>query len=111
MDRMHCPRAAALFVLLTLPAARLPAQSSADYEKLRHKLVDAILVPTGIKDARVIQSMRDTPRHEFVPPDLRKLAYFDMGLPIGERQTISSPLIVAQMTQALKPAASDKVLE
>jgi protein-L-isoaspartate(D-aspartate) O-methyltransferase len=55
--------------------------------------------------------MRDTPRHEFMPPSMRKMAYLDMGLPIGERQTISSPLIVAQMTQALKPAATDKVLE
>src|SRR5207237_10095756 len=68
-------------------------------------------VPAGITDARVVQSMRDTPRHEFVPLDQRAKAYYDMGLAIGKSQTISSPLIVAQMTQAIKPQATDKVLE
>lgn len=110
MNPMHY-RAATGFLLLVMMAARLPAQTNAEFEELRRKLVDKILVPSGIKDPRVVQSMRDTPRHEFLPPKLQKLAYYDMGLPIGEKQTISSPLIVAQMTQAQKPAATDKVLE
>jgi protein-L-isoaspartate(D-aspartate) O-methyltransferase len=87
------------------------AQTRAEFEQRRHKLVDEILGPAGIKDSRVLQAMRETPRHEFVPLDLRGKAYFDMGLPIGSQQTISSPLIVSQMTQALQPQATDKVLE
>jgi protein-L-isoaspartate(D-aspartate) O-methyltransferase len=55
--------------------------------------------------------MKDTPRHEFVPLPLRGKSYYDMGLPIGHSQTISSPLIVSQMTQALQPQPTDKVLE
>jgi protein-L-isoaspartate(D-aspartate) O-methyltransferase len=47
----------------------------------------------------------------FVPLDLRAKAYYDLGLPIGNGQTISSPLIVSQMTQALKTQPTDKVLE
>src|SRR6478735_7506669 len=98
--------------LLLLAGLRsLTAQTRAEYEQWRHRLVDEILVPAGIKDPRVIQAMKDTPRHEFVPLEHRAKSYYDMGLPIGDSQTISSPLIVAQMTQALKPAAADKVLE
>jgi protein-L-isoaspartate(D-aspartate) O-methyltransferase len=87
------------------------AQSRAEFEKARNRLVDEILIPGGIKNERVVQAMRDTPRHEFVAPNLRNQAYFDKGLPIGAQQTISSPLIVSQMTQALDPQPEDKVLE
>ena len=87
-------------------------QTRVQFEQARHKLVDEILVPAGIKNPRVVQAMRDTPRHEFVAnAGLRSKAYFDMALPIGGQQTISSPLIVSQMTQALDPQPGDKVLE
>ena len=55
--------------------------------------------------------MRTTPRHEFMPLNLRKNAYYDMALPIGEGQTISPPFVVASMTEQLDPHLSDKVLE
>jgi protein-L-isoaspartate(D-aspartate) O-methyltransferase len=55
--------------------------------------------------------MRNTPRHLFVPEEHRRLAYFDLALPIGEGQTISPPFVVASMTQALDPQPADKVLE
>jgi protein-L-isoaspartate(D-aspartate) O-methyltransferase len=87
------------------------AQSKAQYESARHKLVDEILVPSGITNQRVVKAMGDTPRHEFVAPSVRKQAYLDMALPIGDQQTISSPLIVSYMTQALDPQPGDKVLE
>ena len=88
------------------------AQTRAQFEQARHKLVDEILVPAGIKNLRVVQAMRDTPRHEFIAnPSLRNRAYYDMALPIGGQQTISSPLIVSQMTQALDLQPGDKVLE
>src|SRR5262245_8718184 len=87
------------------------AQTPAEFEQWRHKLVDQVLVPAGITDPRVVRAMRDTPRHQFVPLDQRAKSYYDMGLAIGSSQTISSPLIVSQMTQALKPQPGDKVLE
>ncbi len=55
--------------------------------------------------------MLKTPRHEFVPVRLRNQAYFDMSLPIGDQQTISSPFIVAFMTESLDPQPTDRVLE
>jgi protein-L-isoaspartate(D-aspartate) O-methyltransferase len=92
-------------------AGLLPAQTRAEFDQWRRQLVDKILVPSGITDPRVADAVRETPRHEFVPLESRSKSYFDMGLPIGNSQTISSPLIVSQMTQALKPEPTDKVLE
>jgi protein-L-isoaspartate(D-aspartate) O-methyltransferase len=74
-------------------------------------MVDEEIVGAGIKDPRVIQAMRDTPRHEFVLPQYRQQAYFDMSLPIGDKQTISGPFVVAYMTEQLDPQPGDRVLE
>ncbi|HUE70733.1 MAG TPA: protein-L-isoaspartate(D-aspartate) O-methyltransferase [Pirellulaceae bacterium] len=100
--------AIAALVLCTATAARGQPRP---YEAARKKLVDEVLVRSGIKDERVLKAMQDTPRHEFVTPGLRTKAYLDMALPIGEQQTISSPFIVAYMTQSLDPQPTDKVLE
>ena len=99
-----------IFGLIACAVAR-SCQTRVEFEQWRHQLVDKILVPAGITDPRVVDAMKTTPRHEFVPLTDRAKSYFDMGLPIGNGQTISSPLIVSQMTQALKPLATDKVLE
>ncbi len=106
-----------LLLLIGLPWAANPAwipvsaQPKDSYDVARNKLVDEILVPGGINHPRVVQAMRSTPRHEFVERELRDQAYFDMSLPIGSRQTISSPFIVAYMTQSLDPQPTDRVLE
>lgn len=77
----------------------------------RARMVSEQLVPRGINDARVIEAMRKVPRHQFVPPEQIPYAYEDRPLPIGARQTISQPYIVAYMTQALDVGPSDRVLE
>lgn len=65
----------------------------------------------GIKDPRVQQAMRKVPRHFFVESALADRAYEDGPLPIGEKQTISQPYMVALMTEALELAGNEKVLE
>jgi len=65
----------------------------------------------GVSNARVLQAMRNTPRHEFVPEQLQSQAYEDGPLPIGYNQTISQPYIVAVMTELLEPRKEDRVLE
>lgn len=77
----------------------------------RDRLVRSEIIPAGITDLRVVEAIRSTPRHEFVPRVLRERAYFDMALPIGEGQTISPPFVVAMMTQQLDPQPDDRVLE
>jgi len=62
-------------------------------------------------DDRVMGVMRKVPRHEFVPAELRHLAYIDSPLPIGFEKTISQPFIVALMTDLLDLQSTDKVLE
>ena len=65
----------------------------------------------GISDAKVLAAMVAVPRHLFVPPESRRLAYQDYPLPIGQGQTISQPYIVALMTQALELTGRERVLE
>ena len=77
----------------------------------RERLVRERIETAGVKDKRILDSIRNTLRHEFVPKSERPRAYFDMALPIGSSQTISSPFIVALMTEALQPKETDKVLE
>lgn len=62
-------------------------------------------------DARVMQVMKQVPRHEFLPEDIRYLAYENSPAPIGSGQTISQPYIVALMTDLLNPEPSDVILE
>ena len=65
----------------------------------------------GITNTDVLQVMRNTPRHLFVPPALSTMAYDDYPLPIGEEQTISQPYIVALMTDLLELKGNEKILE
>ena len=74
-------------------------------------MVETQLFPRGIRDERVLEAMRLVPRHEFVPAKLVDAAYADRPLPIGERETISQPYIVAAMTQAAHVLPGDKALE
>jgi protein-L-isoaspartate(D-aspartate) O-methyltransferase len=90
---------------------RASAQGRTRYEAARKKMVDEVIVGSGVEDKRVIRAIGDTPRHEFIFQQHRKNAYFDMALPIGDQQTISSPFIVAFMTQSLDPQPTDIVLE
>lgn len=74
-------------------------------------MVQEQLVPRGINDLRVLAAMNTVPRHLFVEEALWGEAYNDYPVPIGERQTISQPYIVALMTQALELKGQEKVLE
>ena len=68
--------------------------------RTRQRLVER-LTEQGIKDVRILEVMRDTPRHIFLDEALASRAYDDMALPIGHQQTISQPFIVARMTELL----------
>ena len=85
--------------------------SSTNYEKEQESMVESQLARRGIKDKRVLDAMRQVPRHLFVPKDMRNLAYCDGPLPIGQGQTISQPYIVALMTELLELTGQEKVLE
>lgn len=75
------------------------------------KRMVAELVKRGVADQRVIGAMLEIPRHIFVEEAMAAQAYGDGSLPIGEKQTISQPYIVAKMTQMLELTGREKVLE
>ncbi|MDZ7719454.1 MAG: protein-L-isoaspartate(D-aspartate) O-methyltransferase [Balneolaceae bacterium] len=77
----------------------------------RNEMVENQLTPRDISDERVLQAMREVPRHLLVPEQNRGRAYNDSPLPIGHGQTISQPYIVAFMSQILDLNHGDKVLE
>jgi protein-L-isoaspartate(D-aspartate) O-methyltransferase len=117
-----------LFLLLTLPlltgcasAAETPVVPPASlptntpdedmYVEEREDLVQQGIIGYGISSEVVIDAMRKTPRHKFVPDGYIKQAYANHPLPIGFGQTISQPYIVALMSQEMDVEPGDTVLE
>jgi len=81
------------------------------YKKQRTRMVEAQIKARAINDPRVLKAMETIPRHLFVDEGLIEQAYSDNPLPIGEKQTISQPYIVALMTQALELKGKERILE
>ena len=77
----------------------------------RQAMVARQLRRRGIRDERVLQAMGEVPRHEYVPPEHRRIAYEDHPGSIGQGQTISQPYMVAAMTEALELRGTERVLE
>ena len=107
---------ACLLLPLLCPLSVQAQKSEADFEKARKHLVrryisSSILSRKPVRDPAVLRAMRTVPRHEFIPRTFQALAYEDRPLPIGKRQTISQPYVVASMTEALRPEADHVVLE
>ena len=82
-----------------------------DFGAAREDMVRRQIAGRGIDDAALLAAMREVPREAFVPADLVEFAYQDSPLPIGVGQTISQPLIVAEMIAAAGIGRGDKVLE
>ncbi len=65
----------------------------------------------GFTDSKILEVVRNVPRHKFVPEKYKKFSYRDSPLGIGYGQTISQPFIVAEMTRLLNLSSESKVLE
>jgi protein-L-isoaspartate(D-aspartate) O-methyltransferase len=81
------------------------------YFTARQEMVQTQIRKRGLKDENVLRVMATVPRHEFVPPQSRGMAYADEPVGIGGGQTISQPYIVAAMTEALQLRGTEKVLD
>jgi len=82
-----------------------------DFTAKRAAMVKKQIEARGITDRATLSAMRTVRRHLFVPKENREYAYADSPLPIGNKQTISQPFIVAFMTEVLRLKATDRVLE
>ena len=98
----------AIFLMMSVAA---PALSGEKWFAMREKMVSEQIAARGVKDARVLEAMRAVPRHLFVPETQSEAAYGDHPLPIGHRQFISQPYIVATMTELLETNPGHRVLE
>lgn len=85
--------------------------SEEQFAKRRARMVKEQIAWRMVKDSRVLEAMGSVPRHRFVPEELRKFAYNDRPLLIGESQTISQPYIVALMSELLDLKGDEVVLE
>ena len=81
------------------------------FDQQRERLVENELRILGIRDESVLRAMRTVPREEFLSEEMQEFAYRNAPLPIGSGQTISQPLIVAHMAEALELEPRDRVLE
>ena len=81
------------------------------FKEERARMVKFAVKDAGVTNQRVLDAMVDTPREMFIPNKLWSSAYLDAALPIGDEQTISSPFIVAYMTESLDPQPDDRILE
>ena len=99
--------------LMSTPLLNPPQSAILGMHKIEKRpvVVDDEIVAAGVTNPRVVRAMRTVPRHEHVPFSHRRYAYYDMALPIGDKQTISSPFIVAYMTEQLELQGDEKVLE
>ena len=93
------------------PSRPIARPRSDDRIAERRAMVDKQLRGRGIRDQRVLEAMRNVPRHWFVPDDEQANAYLDRPQPIGENQTISQPYIVALMSELIGLRPDEKVLE
>lgn len=100
-----------LFCITCSLATISQVQAVEGFAAQREQMVKVEIEAAGVSHPAVLKSMRTTPRHEFVPGGFLKQAYFDAALPIGDKQTISPPFVVAYMTQELDPQPTDRVLE
>jgi protein-L-isoaspartate(D-aspartate) O-methyltransferase len=106
-------------LLLPVPSCRPQSQSESaarqlspaqDFNAQRRELVE-LLKSQGVTSPTVLDALLKVPRHEFVPPAYRNLAYQNRPLPIGHDQTISQPFIVGYMTEAAEIGPGERVLE
>lgn len=75
------------------------------------QLINELIQGGWLKTPRIIEAFKEIRREDFIPEDLKNLAYLNEALPIGYGQTISQPLVVAFMLEKLEPKEGEKVLD
>lgn len=92
-------------------ASQIPIAQVGAYRRERDQMIEHLRKHHGMRDDRVLEAMREVPRHYFVPEALQGNAYGDHALPIAANQTISQPYIVARMSELLELDSQSSVLE
>jgi protein-L-isoaspartate(D-aspartate) O-methyltransferase len=109
--RLRAVLPALVVAAVALSAASCERSKIVNYRETRRRMVEREIVGRGIEDQRVINALMKVPRHLFIPDEHMHYSYYNLPVPIGYGQTISSPFIVALMTQELELKNTDRVLE
>ena len=94
-----------------IPEADATRARQAERADERRGMVAGQIEARGVRNRRVLETLRRVERHRFAPTAEQALAYHDGPLPIGQGQTLSQPYIVGCMTEAIDPQPGDRVLE
>lgn len=108
---LHGAAPAVLILAIALCGVSCERGQIVNYGEARKRMVEREIVAKGIEDQRVINAMIKVPRHMFIPEEHMHYSYYNLPVPIGYGQTISSPYIVALMTEELELRSTDRVLE
>jgi protein-L-isoaspartate(D-aspartate) O-methyltransferase len=82
-----------------------------DFQQARFNMVEQQIRTWDVLDQDVLDALQSVPRDAFVPEDFRLLAYSDTRIPLGHGQSMMTPKLEARIVQALKPNATERVLE
>lgn len=81
-----------------------------DFAAARRNMLDSQIRPNRVTDERLIDALATVPREEFVPKDLRGVAYVDEDIPLGNGRYLMEPMVMARLMQAAAPAPGDLAL-
>jgi protein-L-isoaspartate(D-aspartate) O-methyltransferase len=82
-----------------------------NFTTARINMVESQVRPNKVTDPRLIDALETLPREDFVPPDLRAVAYVDRSLKLGEGRYLLDPMVFARLVQAADPQPDDLVLD
>lgn len=109
-----CTKYAAIFELVRGRVRLIWGPSMSGFSTARQKMVDCQVRPSDVTDIRIIDAMLEVPREEFVPQNLRALAYLDIDLDVSEgapvKRFLIKPALTARMLQAADIKATDSIL-
>lgn len=82
-----------------------------NFEQARFNMIEQQIRPWDVLDDRVLKTLTDTPREDFVPEQYRALAFSDISIPIGHDQAMMAPKIEGRLLQSLSIQPADRILE
>jgi protein-L-isoaspartate(D-aspartate) O-methyltransferase len=81
-----------------------------DFAAARRAMIESQLRPEGVTDLAVLEAMDSVPREQFVPEELRPLAYADRSLPLGGGRFLSAPAVLGQLLTQMAPEKGERAL-
>jgi protein-L-isoaspartate(D-aspartate) O-methyltransferase len=81
-----------------------------DFAAARRSMIDSQLRPEGVTDAAVLEAMNAVPREQFVPEEVRPLAYADRSLAIGDGRFLAAPAVLAKLLTQMAPQKGQRAL-